>query len=83
VEWRGRVTKPKVGSVNAIRDVKAPKRLYSAPAFEVVDINGAKAQLETKATAEDASVRQMLSSINKRLEEKKSAPNSAFINPVS
>jgi hypothetical protein len=65
-----------------VRDVKGPKKPYSAPSFDVIDINAAKEQLEAKTTPEDVSSQQMLSLIDKQLEEKKSKPNSTSINLV-
>ena len=65
-----------------VRDVKAPKKPYKAPSFDVIDINAAKEQLEAKTTPEDASAQQMLSLIDKQLKEKQSKPNPTSINPV-
>jgi hypothetical protein len=48
----------------------------------VIDINAAKEQLEAKTTPEDVSAQQMLSLIDKQLEEKKSKPNSTSISLV-
>jgi len=58
-----------------VGDVKVPKRLYSAPSFEIVDISAARTELEAKTTLEDVDARRMLSLIDKHLKEKKSVPN--------
>jgi hypothetical protein len=76
------MTRTWVGGAIVVRDVKGPKKPYSAPSFDVIDINAAKEQLEAKTTPEDVSAQQMLSLIDKQLEEKKSKPNSTSINLV-
>jgi hypothetical protein len=70
------------GGAMVVRDVKAPKKPYNAPSFDVIDINAAKEQLEAKTTPEDSSAQQMLSLIDKQLKEKQSKPNPTSINPV-
>jgi hypothetical protein len=64
-----------VGGAIVVGDVKVPKRPYSAPSFEIVDVSAARTELEAKTTSEDVDTRRMLSLIDKALKEKKSVPN--------
>jgi hypothetical protein len=56
-----------------VHDAYESKRPYQAPSFEVIDINVAKAQLETNASSMDPGAQKMLSLIEVQLEERNPA----------
>lgn len=60
-----------------VRDPKAAKKPYSAPAFQVLDAGAAKAELEATGAMNDANARQMLSVLNQKLDGKPSPTHSA------
>ena len=60
-----------------VRDPKAAKKPYSAPAFQVLDASAAKAELEATGAMNDANARQMLSVLNQKLDGKPSPTDSA------
>lgn len=62
-----------------VRDPRAVKRPYRAPAFEVVDANIAQAELEAKAASEDVDVQEMLGVIKRRLERTASISDSRWL----
>lgn len=53
-----------------VRDPKAVKRPYIAPAFEIVDADAARAALNVRGDATDPNVLQMLSLIDEQREGK-------------
>jgi len=65
-----------------VRDAKAAKRPYSPPSFQLVDASTAKAELKAKGASKDVKVREMLSLIDKQLEEKGSRLQSASRDPL-
>lgn len=75
VDWSTPHYKTKVGGAILVRDVKSPRKPYHAPSFEVIEIKTAKTKLEAEVTS-TGEARQMLSLIDKQLEDKTSAPNS-------
>ena len=58
------------------RDLKAAKKPYSVPAFQVLDVAAAKAELEASGSSDDANTRQMLSVLNRPRDAKPSPPPS-------
>ena len=61
---------------------KAAKRPYRPPSFQVIDAVTAKAELEAKGASQDPQVRQMLSQIDKQLDEKASTLPSPSRDPL-
>jgi hypothetical protein len=59
-----------------VRDPKAVKRPYIAPAFEVIDANVAKAELQARAAVEDVEVQKILGVIERQLKGTASIPGS-------
>jgi hypothetical protein len=59
-----------------VRDLKAAKKPYSAPSFQVLDANAAKAELEASEALNDENARQMLSVLNQPRAGKPSPPPS-------
>jgi len=51
-----------------VQDLKAAKKPYSAPAFQILDAAAAKIELEAASASEDANARQILSVVNRELE---------------
>lgn len=64
------------------RGLKAAKKPYIAPAFQVRDAGAAKVELETIGASQDANVRQMLLLINRQLEGKTARVQPAWQTPV-
>ena len=58
------------------RDLKAAKKPYSAPSFQLLDAGAAKAELEATGSSNDANARQMLSVLNRPRDAKPSPPPS-------
>jgi hypothetical protein len=54
------------------RDLKVAKKPYSAPSFQVVDADAARRELEAIETPGDASVRQMMSVLDRSRDGKTS-----------
>lgn len=48
------------------RDLKVAKKPYSAPSFQVLDTDAAKAELEATGTTDDENTREMLSVLNRQ-----------------
>lgn len=69
------------GGVCVAQDLKAAKKPYSAPAFQILDAGTAKVELEAASAAQDANARQMLSVINQELERTASQAESAWDSP--
>jgi hypothetical protein len=62
------------------REPKVAKKPYSAPAFQVLDADAAKAELEATGPSNDVNVRQMLSVLNQPGDRKPSpAPSTSEI----
>jgi hypothetical protein len=71
--WPKPLCQHQVGGAFVVRDLKAAKKPYHAPAFQVLDAGAAQAELETAGAALDANARQMLSVLKRGLNEKVSA----------
>jgi hypothetical protein len=67
----------RVGGAFVVRDPKAAKKPYSAPAFQVLDAGAAKAELEATGASNDANARQLLSVLNQTRDGKPSPTPSA------
>ncbi len=55
-----------------VRNLKAAKKPYSAPSFEVLDASAAKAQLEATGQLQDDNARQMLTVLSQSRDGKPS-----------
>ncbi|MGH9547055.1 MAG: hypothetical protein ACRD23_17760 [Terriglobales bacterium] len=53
-----------------VRDLKAAKKPYAPPSFEVLDAAAAKLELEVTGVSPDANTRHMWSAITKQLDRK-------------
>lgn len=63
-----------------VRDLKAAKKPYSAPSFQVLDAGAAQAELEANGALNDANARQMLSVLNQPRDGKPSPAPSGLRN---
>jgi len=54
-----------------VQDLKAARKSYSAPAFEVLDPSAAQAKLAAVEASKDGSAREILSVFKKQLEKQK------------
>jgi hypothetical protein len=61
------------GGAIVVQFGKQLKRPYRAPSFEVLQINAAKARLETEAASTNAHIQKMLSAIRDQLDKRKPA----------
>jgi hypothetical protein len=64
----------KIGGVSVVRDLKAAKKPYAAPCFEVLDAAAAKVELEAIGASSDVNARQMRSVIKEQIEKKTAHP---------
>jgi hypothetical protein len=62
-----------------VQDVKAARKPYRAPAFEVLVPSAAQAKLATVEASKDGSAQEMLSVSNKQLEKQTSIAQSATL----
>lgn len=56
-----------------VEDLKAARKAYRAPAFEVLDPSAAQARLVSVEASNDSSTQEMLSAVKGQLEKQKSA----------
>ena len=54
--------------------LKAAKKPYSSPSFNMLDAQAAQAELEAKGDPKEANIRKMLSAATERLKDKTKAP---------
>jgi hypothetical protein len=64
-----------------VQDLKAAKKPYSAPAFQILDAAAAKIELEAASASHDANARQMLSVITQELERTASQAEPTWDSP--
>ena len=64
-----------------VREIKAAKKSYSAPSFQVLDPAAVKVKLEAVGESRDVGARKILSVIDTQLKRKTAARHSAL--PVS
>jgi hypothetical protein len=72
-----------LGGTLVVRDLKAAKKHYSAPAFHILDPGSAQLELETIGASHDANTRQMRSAIDQQLESKASAARPALAKTIA
>jgi hypothetical protein len=65
--------------VFVVQDLKAARKPYSVPTFEVLDPSSAQLKLAIVEASKDGSAREMLSVIKKQLEKQKSVKPSPAV----
>ena len=72
----------RIGGATVARDFGTPKKPYSAPAFERIDINTARAALEAEGASKAVDSQQMSAVIEEQLVATKSAQHPARRTPA-